>query len=76
MRPDLLPTTLTGMLSHTAQECAEVIQQITKIQMFGWNAVDPQTKIIYDNGKLLWGEINDLEIAVSRLKKEMKNRGL
>lgn len=76
MRPDLLPTTLAGMLSHVMQEAAEVIQVGSKIQMFNWTSIDPMTKIKYDNDKDMRRELMDLKLAISRLENEMKKRGM
>lgn len=76
MRPDLLPTSIAGMLSHVMQEAAEVIQVGSKIQMFGWTAIDQVTKIKYDNDKDLRRELMDLKMAISRLENEMKKRGM
>lgn len=76
MRPDLLPTTLAGMLSHAMQEAAEVIRAASKVQMFGWTAIDPKTKVKYDNDRDLRGELHELKIAIGRLENEMKKRGM
>lgn len=76
MRPDLLPTTLAGMLSHVMQEAAEVIQVGSKVQMFGWTAIDPKTKIKYDNDKDMRLGLQELKIVISRLENEMKKRGM
>lgn len=76
MRPDLLPTTLAGMLSHVMQEAAETVMAGTKVQMFGWTAIDPKTKIKYDNDRDLRGEMHDLKMAIARLENEMKKRGM
>lgn len=76
MRPDLLPTTLNGMLSHVMQEAAEVIRVGSKVQMFGWTAIDPLTKIKYDNDKDLRGSLHELKLTIGRLESEMKRRGM
>jgi hypothetical protein len=76
VRPDLLPTTLAGMLSHVMQEAGETVTAGSKIQMFGWTHIDPLTKIKYDNDKNLRRELMDLKLAISRLESEMKKRGM
>lgn len=76
MRTDLLPQGINGMLSHVMQEAASVISAASKVQMFGWTAIDPQTKIKYDNDKKLRGKLLELKIAMARLENEMKKRGM
>lgn len=76
MRIDLLPQTLNGMLSHVMQEAGSVISIASKVQMFGWTAIDPKTKIKYDNDKNLKEKLVELKIAMARLENEMKKRGM
>ena len=62
------PTTIEGKLTHVIQECAEVIQTATKLQMFGAPATDPNTGIVYDNLTDLRAEIADLRGALDRFE--------
>lgn len=56
-REDYLLTTL-------CEECAEVIQAVSKIQRFGYDSHNPFTKL--DNLSSLIGELNDI-IAMTRM---------
>lgn len=47
-------------LLKLAEECSEIAQQAAKQMQFGRNAVSPSTGKVYDNAKLLRGEVNDL----------------
>jgi len=68
-RPELLPTTFFGSLFKLTEECGEVLQVIGKIQRHGIVAIDPSTPtIIYDNGKDLMDELNDLSLAINSVK--------
>lgn len=69
MRRDLLPRTFAGALSKVMQECGEVIQDASKLQMFGRYATDPKTGIGYNNIKALLKECRDLEQAIIQLRK-------
>lgn len=64
MREDLLPTTFEGSLSKIIEESSEVLRVIAKIQMHGFEATDPKTKIKYNNLSDLWMELKDLEHSI------------
>lgn len=72
MREDLMPTTLEGKLTHLIQECAEVIQAVTKQQLFGWIATDPKTDIRYDNRIKLLEELQDLHRVINLVLNEIE----
>lgn len=63
-RPDLLPTTFEGALSKIIEESGEVNICISKIQQHDKTAIDPKTKIKYDNVVDLFAELGDLEHAI------------
>lgn len=59
--PDTAP-----VLTHVAQEAAEVVQAYTKLALYGPIAVDPLTRRPYDNIDDLHHEIGDLMAVVQR----------
>jgi len=64
MRADLLPTTYQGCLIRVVQECAEVIQAITKLWQYGSTPTDHKTGITYDNVRDILNECNDILHAI------------
>lgn len=72
MRPDLLPTTIEGKLSHLVEECGEVLQCIGKWQRFGARATDFQTGITYDNAENLLIELNQLRLAIVTVQEHLR----
>lgn len=56
-------------LAVLAEECAEVIQAITKIQRHGYDSRDPTSRAEYppDNRQMLAAEIGDVMAAVEML---------
>jgi NTP pyrophosphatase (non-canonical NTP hydrolase) len=61
------PDDLNGNFAHVMQECGELIQAITKFQMYGAQARDPHTGRHYDNEAHIIAEMKDLEGAMARL---------
>lgn len=65
------PTDLPGNFAHVMQECAELIQAITKYQMYGAKARDPYTGRSYDNEGQIIVEMLDVERAMQRCRQAM-----
>lgn len=66
-RPDYL-------LSHLAQECAEVIVRVTKAQHFGLDEIQPEQP--YTNRERLYHEVCDLLGIIEILKDEGGMKGV
>lgn len=54
-------------LAKLVEECAEVIQAITKIQRHGWDSVNPHDRTALPNRQELERELGHLDAAVSLL---------
>lgn len=73
MRPDLLPTTIEGKLSHVVEECGEVLQCIGKWQRFGAQDTDRMTGITYDNAADVLLEMAQLVDAIKAVQEHLRN---
>lgn len=71
-KPKYLPHTYEGKLIHLVEECAEVQKAVTKIQRFGLENYNPDTKI--QNSDKLFQEMKDLELTWKRLKKDIQKK--
>lgn len=69
METKYLPKTMDGKLARLAEECAEVIQVVCKIQRFGIDNHHPVTGV--DNIDLLLAEMADLVDAVDVVNKSI-----
>ena len=72
-REDLLPTTLEGKIAKVVEEAGEVLQAIGKSQRHGFFAIDPMTKIHYDNRADLIVEMTQLREATIALEAALNN---
>lgn len=64
MQEKYLPKDFDGCLAHVAQEAAELIQAVTKAQMYGIHNHHPETKEVNIDGILR--EYGDLQESVKR----------
>lgn len=67
-----LPDGLDGKLVHVAEECAEVIQEICKVQRFGPNSFHPRDATQERNRDRLRRECDQLLEAIERLEAELR----
>lgn len=68
------PDDLNGNFAHVMQECGELIQAITKFQMYGAQATDPHTGRKYNNEAHVIAEMQDVERAMQRCRHAMGQR--
>jgi hypothetical protein len=71
MRLELLPDGLDGALVHVNEECAEVIQEICKVQRFGLESFHPDEPEKGNNRTRLLTEMRQLQGALDRLLREI-----
>ena len=59
------------LLGILQEECAEVVQIVSKIRRFGLNSVNPYKNDSKTNRELLADELGDVQLAVNKLKGRM-----
>lgn len=68
-----LPQDFHGKLIHVAEECAEIILEISKILRFGPLNYNPKNKRRDRNIEALFRECDDLIQVIGRLRQHVKD---